>query len=235
MRIATWNVERLKHRNELDAIHKACDAARADILVLTEADARVAPDYRFCYRTSSLKGVEVPILYRGEIVPVRYADTENRVSIFTNYRCLKAYATFDRFTAVCVELETELGSLLVYGTIIGVFGNREASFQPDLERQMEDIRRLSGEGRNVCLAGDYNLSFADNYYHTTLGRETAQNALRCAGISILTAERSACIDHIAISDSFMAGHRVTDIEEWNIDKTLSDHKGIMIGPVQRFL
>ena len=30
MRIATWNVERLKHKDKLDLIHEACDAAEAD-------------------------------------------------------------------------------------------------------------------------------------------------------------------------------------------------------------
>ena len=40
--------------------------------------------------------------------------------------------------------------------------------------------------------------------------------------------RTVQIDHIAVSDSFMLGHRVTGINEWNYDKTLSDHKGIVV-------
>ena len=228
MRIATWNIERLKHKNKRDLIHEACNAVEADILVLTETDERVAPEYPYCYRTTSLKGVEMPIVYRGEKAFVRYADTENRVSIFTKYQCLKEYVAFDSYKALCVELATEFGDLLVYGTIMGVFGNREASFQPDIEKQMEDIRRLTAEGRNICVIGDYNLSFIDNYYHTTLGRETVQGCFGRSGISILTSERPQCIDHIAVSDSFMQGHRVTEINEWNLDKTLSDHKGIVV-------
>ena len=228
MRIATWNVERLKHKNKLDLIHEACDAVEADILVLTETDERVEPEYPCCCRTTSLKGVETPILYRGEKAFVRYEDTENRVSIFTKYQCLKEYVTFDSYKALCVELATEFGDLLVYGTIMGIFGNREASFQPDLEKQMEDIRRLTAEGRNICVIGDYNLSFIDNYYHTTLGRETVQGCFGRSGITILTSEISQCIDHIAVSDSFMFGHRVTGINEWNCDKSLSDHRGIVV-------
>ena len=81
MRIATWNIERLQHRNKLDMIRKACDCIEADILVLTETDSRIIPDYCYHYQTSSLKGVTLP---------VRYADTENRVSIFTKYRCVAA-------------------------------------------------------------------------------------------------------------------------------------------------
>ena len=228
MRIATWNVERLKHKNKLDLIHEACTAVEADILVLTETDERVAPAYPFCYRSTSLKGVEAPILYRGEKVFVRYADTENRVSIFTRYRCMKKHITFDSYTALCVELATDFGNLLVYGTIMGVHGNLEASFQPDLEKQMEDIRHLAAEGQNVCVIGDYNLSFNDNYYHTTLGRETVRNCFERSGIRILTSERPQCIDHIAVSNSFMSGHHVTGINEWNYDKALSDHRGIVV-------
>jgi len=228
MRIATWNVERFKHRNKIDMILKACDDTKADILVLTETDEHIVPNYPFYYRTTSLKGVEAPILYKGKMVPVRYANSENRVSIFTRYRCVKEHMTFNHYTALCIELATEFGNLLVYGTIMGVHGNREASFMSDLERQMEDINRLTKENQNICVIGDYNLSFIDNYYHTTLGRQTVQNCFGRSGISILTAEKSQCIDHVAVSDGFMSGHRVAEINEWNCDKELSDHKGIVV-------
>lgn len=111
---------------------------------------------------------------------------------------------------------------------MGIFGNREASFKTDLVKQMEDIKHLTAAGHNVCVIGDYNLSFGDNYYHTTLGRETVQNCLCVAGISILTSERSECMDHIAISSGFMDGHQIAGINEWNCDKKLSDHKGIVV-------
>lgn len=41
MKIATWNIERLKHRRELANIMRSCEEAQADILVLTEADVQV--------------------------------------------------------------------------------------------------------------------------------------------------------------------------------------------------
>jgi len=228
MRIATWNVERLKHKNKLDLIHKACDDAKADILVLTETDERVAPAFPFCYRTTSLQGVEFPILYRGENAFIRYADTEHRVSIFTRYQCVKEHQTFNGYTAQCIELATEFGNLLIYGTIMGVFGNREASFQSDLEKQMNDIGRMTAEGQNICVIGDYNLSFNDNYYYTALGRATVLGCFERSAIRILTSERPQCIDHIAMSDSFMAEHHMAGIQEWNCDKGLSDHKGIVV-------
>ena len=51
MRIATWNVERLKHRKRLDNIQAACQATNADILVLTETDQTIHTDYPYQIHT----------------------------------------------------------------------------------------------------------------------------------------------------------------------------------------
>lgn len=113
MKIATWNVERLKHKADLDKMISACRSVAADILVLTETDQRLHPDYRFCYATPTLTQQ-----------PINYAPSENRVSIYTNYPCVRQHRTYDADTSICVELETECGNVLVYGTIIGIYGNR---------------------------------------------------------------------------------------------------------------
>ncbi len=63
MRIATWNVERLRHKRELDRILIACSQVNADILVLTETDTRLKP----CYQTV----VQTPML--SEIAPEYYS------------------------------------------------------------------------------------------------------------------------------------------------------------------
>lgn len=93
MRSATWNVERLKHRRNLDEIRSLYDMAPVDIHVLTETDERLKPDYKCCFQTASLKGITIP---------THYADTENRVSIYTNYKCFQMHLTFDEATTVCV-------------------------------------------------------------------------------------------------------------------------------------
>lgn len=215
MKIATWNIERLKHGRELANIMRSCEETQADILVLTETDEQAHPNFPYCYQTPKL----------SDIQPDYYKPTENRVSIFTRYKAVKQFPTYDKYTALCVELETERGNLLVYGTIIGIYGNRNPNFAADLVRQVEDIRRLSALG-NVCILGDYNLTFCDNYYYTKQGRADMLQCFSENKIALLTKDRPECIDHIAISEGFVQGVAIR-IEEWNYDKALSDHKGIV--------
>lgn len=222
MKIATWNIERLRHKSALDRILLACERVQADIFVLTETDEQVHPNYKYCFQTPKL----------AEIQPTYYRATENRVSIFTNYRCVQQYTTYDKYTALCVELETERGNLLVYGTIIGVYGNRHPSFKQDLLKQATDFNQLSVKQNNLCVCGDFNCSFADNYYYTKFGRNAMLQIFAETRMKLLTKGKAECIDHIAVSDRFAADADI-QIEEWNHDKKLSDHKGIAVSFAQK--
>ena len=229
MKIATWNVERLKHQTSLDKMISAIEAVQADILVLTETDERIKLNYRYSFHTQKLHEApadyHMPGRYKDYAVADVYAATENRVSIYTNYPCVRQHKTYDRYTALCIELETEAGNLLVYGTIIGIIGNRDESFKQDLLQQVGDFERLSKLG-DICICGDFNCSFADNYYFTNFGRETLRVSLARNKISLLTGSQQECIDHIAVSRNFIGVGNVT-VTEWNLDKSLSDHKGIV--------
>lgn len=217
MKIATWNVERLKHYKSLSSMLEACQNIDADILVLTEMDCRLGPEYPYVFKSAPLH----------DVMPELYAVTENRVTIYSKYPLVRRIETFDENTSVCVELGTEYGNLIVYGTIIGVLGNRHPSFLPDLTKQMSDVERLSNLNANICFCGDFNLSFSDNYYFTAEGRKRVLAQFEKSGLSILTRNQAECIDHIAISDC-LVNHRMFSIEEWNQDKQLSDHKGIAV-------
>ncbi len=216
MKIATWNMERLAHKASLAAIIETCKQQQADILVLTEADERVyLPEYPYCYSTAVPGAYELPP-YTGMI---RYAPTERRVLIYSKYPCIQKCRTYDETTALCLELDTKMGELTVYGTIIGIHGNRRASYQQDLEKQLSDIRQIASEGKNLCVCGDYNCSFADNYYFTRAGRSAVLECFREAGIHLVTGKQAECIDHIAITESFLDGVKVS-VEEWNEDKKI---------------
>lgn len=41
MKIPTWNVERLRHKGELDMIQDCCKEAESDILFLAGSDAQI--------------------------------------------------------------------------------------------------------------------------------------------------------------------------------------------------
>jgi hypothetical protein len=159
-------------------------------------------------------------------MPYLYEDTETQVTVYTRYRISNTFDTYGTYTAVCVELETDRGPLIVYGTIMGIFGNRDKSYLPDVKKQMQDVMRLSEKG-DVCVIGDYNCSFGDNYYFTNDVRDLVESTFYDAGISIMTKEQPECVDHIAISDSFVEESKVS-VTEWNQDKGLSDHKGICV-------
>lgn len=217
MKIATWNVERLRHKNALDQMLLACEQAGADILVLTETSQGICPCYKYCFQT----------LPASEINAHLYGEQENRVSVFTNYRLVCRHPTYDPYTALCVELETEKGRLLVYGTIIGVYGNRHPGFKTDLLKQTADFARLSNLADGLCICGDLNCSFADSYYYTRYGRDTLLQSFRENGLRLLTGGTAECIDHIAISERFI-GDVESHIDEWNLGRKLSDHKGIAV-------
>ncbi len=215
MKIATWNVERLKHKSNLEQINSIIDDLGVDILVLTETDERIKP-------ANFKNRIDTPKL--TEIDAKNYIETENRISIFTNYEIVEQFETYDKYTSLCVELKTNFGNLKVYGTIIGIFGNRNENFNIDLNKQIEDFEKLSISD-NLCVIGDYNISFADNYYFTNFGRDELNKSFNNNNIELITRQRTECIDHIALSKKFIENAEI-ELIEWNMDYKLSDHKGM---------
>lgn len=187
MIIAAWNIERLKHKKDIDKIFHACEQIKADILVLTETDKQVQLDYKNCFKT--------PTPYN--INSFLYSPTENRVSVFTNYRCIQQYETYDKYTSICIEFETEKGNLTIYATIIGIYGNRQPTFIEDLLKQTADFKNIAAAGKNLCIIGDFNCSFADNYYFTTFGRNTLLKSFEENKIRLQTDGKRECADQNA--------------------------------------
>lgn len=218
MKIATWNVERLKHSSKLEEIISKIEELEADIFVLTETDSRIKlPNYTNCISTTAPLQSDF----------IKYKDTENRVTIYTNYEIVQQYPTYDVDTALCVELKTALGNLIIYGTIIGIYGNRNENFNIDLSQQLIDFEKFSKD-KNLCVVGDYNISFRDNHYFTNYGRDKLDESFETNGLEIVTRNKEKCIDHISISKKFISNYDIK-IKEWNeVKPTLSDHKGILV-------
>lgn len=217
MKIATWNIERLKHKNKIQEITRILEEIDADIVILTETDNQVKlENYSYKLETTNLTLLD----------PSYYKSTENRVTIYSKYELLRKLETYNNFTSCCGEFKTEYGNLVVYGTIIGIYGNRHTNFKNDIVQQLGDIKNLS-KNEHFCIAGDFNISFSDNYYYTKLGRDGLNKSFEENNLVLATRVIKECIDHIAISQKLIHNQYI-DITQWNIDKKLSDHKGICV-------
>lgn len=215
MKILTWNLERLiKDKNQL--ILDKLSELDADILILTETNSIINPgeDYS-CIATESLsKG------YDG----IPYKRGENRTTIWTKYKIEKQCKTFDNFTSVCAEIQTALGVLTIYGTIIGAFGGKDERFKTDLKFQSLDFENLSG---NICIAGDFNVYMIGYAYPSHEARKKLNQIFDNLNLQCLTREIADNVDHIVLSHDFIKDKKI-NIETWNLDKKLSDHIGICI-------
>lgn len=214
--LATWNIERLKHKTKLSEITSELQKLDADILVLTEYDLQLElEDYPFRICTSEIKAP-------------RYSEkvTERRVMLCSKYPIVEVFETYDPEVSCCAKVATNLGDLIIYGTIIGITGNRSKDYLAELKLQMQDLERLSKNG-NICFVGDYNMSFSDNYYFTKEGRQIIETTFESLYIKNVTRDLTETIDHIAISQNFLHNHN-TQLQEWNVDKNLSDHKGVAV-------
>jgi exonuclease III len=213
MRIATWNLERLIKKKNQQILEKL-DEINADILVLTETSSKIQLENYNLISTEPL-----PNFFDN----IKYDNGENRVSIFTKYKILTQYKTFDNYTTVCADIETPNGRLTVYGSIIGVLGNRQPRFDNDLNGHLTDFEKIISSNM-VCIAGDLNVMFSGRPWPSKRAKDTLLNAFDKYNLTNTTSQIDANVDHIILSNEFLRDKNI-HIETWNIDKTLSDHVG----------
>ena len=221
MKIATWNIERLtKSGKKSKEIISFLRELNADILVLTETNdfIELGPDYS--------------VQHTSFLQDKMYKVGERRVSIFSQFPFSdKKLKTFNSETALCVSIKTSLGELTVYGTILGVLGNKGNQFKDDLEKQLLDFENINKEAKNFCIIGDLNISFSDNYYFTKDGRKKLNSSFEKHQMKNYTADLKHNIDHIILTEKFVGKHKVVTSywnETENKQTRLSDHKGVMI-------
>ena len=217
MKIITWNVERLQ-KNKNEEIKAKLLEFDADIIVLTETSSIL--NLGNIYNSISTKPLTEN--YDG----VNYKKDENRVSIWTKYNFANRYKTFDSFTSICTEIETEFGLLKVYGTIIGVFGGIGKRFENDLTLHLKDFENLDANSLN-CIIGDFNVSFSGYAYPSHYARTTLNNVFEKLKMENVTRNIPENVDHISISKAFIENKKI-NIETWNEDKKWSDHIGISL-------
>jgi len=215
MKIATWNIERFsKPVEQKKSIIESLKTIDADIVILTETNKIIDLGNSYnCFHSSKLSADF-------------YKSGERRVSIYSKYDLLENCLTFRNDTSICVKLKTPFGVLAVYGTVIGIYGNRRECFNNDLDQQLIDFYRIASTS-DFCICGDLNTTFSDNYYYTRIGRQKLNACFDELKLLNTTAGIPENIDHIILTKTFLA-KRGIKTEIWNTDKKLSDHIGVAV-------
>ena len=217
MKILTWNVQRLEKKENKKILAKLYEFG-ADIIVLTETSSilNLGENYN-CISTETLT---------ENYDNVNYKVGEKRTTIWSKYNFINHFETFDNYTSICSEIETEFGILKVYGTIIGIFGGIGKRFESDLMGQLSDFENFEAEESN-CIIGDLNVYFTGYAYPSHYARNILNKTFEKLKMENLTSEIAENVDHIIISKEFIKNKK-TKIETWNLDKKLSDHIGICL-------
>jgi hypothetical protein len=220
MKIINWNVGRPTSNKAIQITEKLIELD-ADIVILTETNSTInlGQNYKF----ASTEFIEQDFERQNLI---KYKNSEHRASIYSKYHILKTYITYDKFTSICLDLDTPLGIITFYATIIGVFGGLNPRFTDDLTSQIQDFEKFL-KGKNACIIGDYNITTSGRVYPSNSARETLNSVLQNHQLINLTASIDNNVDHISISKHLVQKSQLT-IETWNLDKSLSDHIGIMV-------
>lgn len=253
LRIATWNLNRPgpsgTERNA--AIIAKMAAIDADIWLLTETNVCISPGHTY---NSWASPADQPFRRPGERattiwsrLPIRRTlptfagmplRTDAADPVYPSYGVLGEHAS----PAICAEIVTPCGPLLVYGTIITWFGDkgpREASGHEEEQRASiplyaHDWARLRSEGP-LCVAGDFNARLrepTDELWAETrqtrdlLNAALAQNELVCT-----TRDVGYVIDHICLSADW--AERAGPAQQWQAtygddQRPVSDHQGVYV-------
>ena len=217
MKIVTWNVGRPGKRKAAE-INQRLTFTAADIVVLTETNVDIRPEGKY-FALSSLPLEEVTdgIIYKPH---------ELRVSVYSKYPLVNQGATFNGYTAVCLNVQTPHGKMLLYATIIGILGGTNTYYNTELLQHLSDFNNYFDQ-KVVCLAGDLNTTFAGRVYPSIKTRGILNETFDKYNLVNLTHSVENCVDHVVVSKDFISNSRFT-ISTWNEDKKLSDHIGIMV-------
>lgn len=231
LRIATWNLDRsgIRKKDRVDGQLQEIVRQKADIWVLTET-----------HNTVALPGYKSVV---SDPIPGYHQAGEACAAIWSRWP-LKRVPTADNLATVCAELQTPLGLMLIYGTIItyGADGVYEGIAKPwELHRkavalQTDDWRRLRDEypQHALCVAGDFNMNLdGRRWYGVNDAKEAVLSGLDTAGMYCATRAplqdppynlSRSTVDHICLSSQIATDERLVVWEGGN----LSDHNGVMI-------
>lgn len=233
LRIATWNLERptLNGWKRNPRINEMIREVDADIWILTETNASIVPTSSRFPQVGYVSIVSLPTK------ELSHKLGESCTAIWSRYGIRQAVKTFEIDTAVCAEVDTPLGLMIVYGTILtyandtGPDGKSKkwVEHRKAIADHNKDWTKIAEEfpKHSLCIAGDFNITFCDNYYSAETNRNDLLAALKALDVKNLTAEVEENIDHIVVSHSLIADCKISTTK-WNERKELSDHIGVCV-------
>jgi endonuclease/exonuclease/phosphatase family metal-dependent hydrolase len=222
MKIATWNLEFLKTASSLEKRAKIVAILKevnADIWILTETNASISPGDGYTAISSD---------------PYKRKTGDHETIIWSSLALEKVQIT-QSSTSACARVQTPIGELYVYGTVIGPLGHPNQY----IDEQIEDWRMISHLGtKSVCVAGDFNVQFGRPDNFKKMSKDKIVGYFSKAGITNLTCGIAENIDHIAISNRFLANapqseSHIWNLGSWNVEQKLrapqlSDHIGVSV-------
>lgn len=240
--ICTWNIDRSGVRSKWRAAHQSAwlTSRQAGICVVTEV-----------HGTFEIAGQRAVALSAEGKAP--YASWEHAVGIWSSYPVLERIHVRDATHACCVALQTPVGPVAVYGTILPY---RNAGLNEglrtwqmhrlSLEQQIQDwenIRRTRPDD-HLVVAGDFNMTMEpSNTYVDRPSRQRLLQACEHLNLICLTTHdtRAALgrsnIDHVLASRGLeMVGavefaHPATSVNAQPCK--LSDHNAVAVTVAKR--
>lgn len=236
LRIATWNLERpkpnghVKNQRRLEMLHEI----NADLWVLTETHSAIALEGYHYLATPAQPGYHM--------------EGESLASIWSRWPIRRSIPTFDPYFAICAEIDSPCGPLLVFGTVItyandrGIDGKsrRWEEHRKSIDAHAADWQRLreTYPDHLICVAGDFNQSRdGSNWYEDACSVDKLSSALNQAALQCVTeldmlahGLSRATVDHICLSHPLAT--TVQALGAWEghtkAKERMSDHNGVFV-------
>jgi endonuclease/exonuclease/phosphatase family metal-dependent hydrolase len=234
-RIATWNLERprqkgwIKNQRRLNQIQHI----DADVWVLTETNTAIdlGSDY------NSIQSIPWNSYHQAG---------ENLTTIWSRWK-LRKISTFDEHWAVCAEIDSPFGAMIIYGTVLpyandkGISGTskRWEEHRRSIQQHHEDWLGIQKQYPNhlMCIAGDFNQSRDESgWYEDKQSVETLSAALADLSINCVTEQNfqntvgRSTVDHICLSKQLELYKSTVDA--WKgitlEGEKMSDHNGVFV-------
>jgi hypothetical protein len=232
IRIATWNLERpkLKGWARNPRIINKIKEVNADLWVFTETNASISPgdDYFSVARLP---------------VPKYHSLGESFTTIWTKWRMLRHIET-NTECGVCVEIDSPLGPMIVYGTIItyandpGPNGKSKLwiEHRKSIDEHAKDwtLIKQAYPHHHFIVAGDFNQCLDDSGWYHWESYQQLKRTLQDCSLECLTRNKfkelsRLTVDHVCASEGLKS--RVVNEYSWegrNDDGPMSDHNGVMV-------